>query len=196
MPSAAALRSFPGLAHRMQQVGRMGTIPVVNDSKATNADAAEKARKEGLANFELMVSADPEAFPTAGSYVPPSMPETDRKAALQQAETIDANRPAKELQAALDSETADDYVAKMVAPAKWEKDKWVPKTQQEIAEEIAKIPESVKKKRRKAWRHARKTGMGGATAPTDAAAASETPEAREVRLQLEAARSKASRLAE
>ena len=40
---ASAMMSFPGLAHRMQQVGRMGTIPFINDSKATNADAAEKA---------------------------------------------------------------------------------------------------------------------------------------------------------
>jgi UDP-N-acetylmuramoylalanine--D-glutamate ligase len=37
------LRSFPGLAHRMEQVGRLGRVLFVNDSKATNADAAEKA---------------------------------------------------------------------------------------------------------------------------------------------------------
>ncbi|MCA3556398.1 UDP-N-acetylmuramoyl-L-alanine--D-glutamate ligase [Aestuariivirga sp.] len=40
---AAAMTGFPGLAHRMQQVGRHGAIAFVNDSKATNADAAEKA---------------------------------------------------------------------------------------------------------------------------------------------------------
>lgn len=40
---AAAMRGFPGLAHRMQQVGRAGAIAFINDSKATNADAAEKA---------------------------------------------------------------------------------------------------------------------------------------------------------
>jgi UDP-N-acetylmuramoylalanine--D-glutamate ligase len=39
----AAMVSFPGLAHRMQEVGRVDGIPFVNDSKATNADAAEKA---------------------------------------------------------------------------------------------------------------------------------------------------------
>jgi UDP-N-acetylmuramoylalanine--D-glutamate ligase len=39
----AGLRSFPGLAHRMEQVGRIGPVLFVNDSKATNADAAEKA---------------------------------------------------------------------------------------------------------------------------------------------------------
>jgi UDP-N-acetylmuramoylalanine--D-glutamate ligase len=40
---ADAMQSFPGLAHRMQQVGRVGPVIFVNDSKATNADAAEKA---------------------------------------------------------------------------------------------------------------------------------------------------------
>ncbi|HXN44520.1 MAG TPA: UDP-N-acetylmuramoyl-L-alanine--D-glutamate ligase [Xanthobacteraceae bacterium] len=41
------LRSFPGLAHRMEQVGRKGRVLFVNDSKATNADAAAR----GLASF-------------------------------------------------------------------------------------------------------------------------------------------------
>lgn len=40
---AQGLRSFPGLAHRMEQVGRVGPVLFINDSKATNADAAEKA---------------------------------------------------------------------------------------------------------------------------------------------------------
>jgi UDP-N-acetylmuramoylalanine--D-glutamate ligase len=40
---ARAMASFPGLAHRMEQVGRDGRVLFVNDSKATNADAAEKA---------------------------------------------------------------------------------------------------------------------------------------------------------
>src|SRR5690349_9342315 len=42
------LWSFPGLAHRMEEVGRKGTVLFVNDSKATNADAAARA----LACFE------------------------------------------------------------------------------------------------------------------------------------------------
>jgi UDP-N-acetylmuramoylalanine--D-glutamate ligase len=44
---AAALKTFPGLAHRMEEVGRKGAILFVNDSKATNADAAARA----LASF-------------------------------------------------------------------------------------------------------------------------------------------------
>jgi UDP-N-acetylmuramoylalanine--D-glutamate ligase len=39
----SGLRSFPGLAHRMEQVGRKGRVLFVNDSKATNADAAARA---------------------------------------------------------------------------------------------------------------------------------------------------------
>jgi UDP-N-acetylmuramoylalanine--D-glutamate ligase len=44
----SAMLSFPGLAHRMQEVGYLGHVPFINDSKATNADAAAKA----LASFE------------------------------------------------------------------------------------------------------------------------------------------------
>jgi UDP-N-acetylmuramoylalanine--D-glutamate ligase len=44
-PEAAApgLASFPGLPHRMEWVGSTGGIGFVNDSKATNADAASNA---------------------------------------------------------------------------------------------------------------------------------------------------------
>ncbi len=37
---ARGLLSFPGLPHRMETVGRRGNVLFVNDSKATNADAA------------------------------------------------------------------------------------------------------------------------------------------------------------
>ena len=40
---AAAIASFPGLAHRMESVGVLGKTRFINDSKATNADAAAKA---------------------------------------------------------------------------------------------------------------------------------------------------------
>uniref|UniRef100_UPI003A99AE8F glutamate ligase domain-containing protein n=1 Tax=Stappia sp. TaxID=1870903 RepID=UPI003A99AE8F len=42
------LESFPGLEHRMEVVARAGRVLFVNDSKATNADAAERA----LASYE------------------------------------------------------------------------------------------------------------------------------------------------
>jgi UDP-N-acetylmuramoylalanine--D-glutamate ligase len=41
------LQSFPGLPHRMEEVGRRGRVLFVNDSKATNADATARA----LASF-------------------------------------------------------------------------------------------------------------------------------------------------
>jgi len=44
----AGFASFPGLAHRMEQVGRSGNVLFVNDSKATNAEASAPA----LASFE------------------------------------------------------------------------------------------------------------------------------------------------
>jgi UDP-N-acetylmuramoylalanine--D-glutamate ligase len=44
---AQGLKSFAGLSHRMEQVARRGNVLFVNDSKATNADAAGKA----LASF-------------------------------------------------------------------------------------------------------------------------------------------------
>jgi UDP-N-acetylmuramoylalanine--D-glutamate ligase len=42
------LRSFPGLAHRMEEIGKKGEVLFINDSKATNADSAAKA----LASFD------------------------------------------------------------------------------------------------------------------------------------------------
>jgi UDP-N-acetylmuramoylalanine--D-glutamate ligase len=44
----AAMASFPGLAHRQQLVRTIADVRFVNDSKATNADATEKA----LATFD------------------------------------------------------------------------------------------------------------------------------------------------
>ena len=39
----AGLMSFAGLAHRMETIGRIGRVQFVNDSKATNTDAARQA---------------------------------------------------------------------------------------------------------------------------------------------------------
>jgi UDP-N-acetylmuramoylalanine--D-glutamate ligase len=40
---ADAIASFPGLAHRMENVGALGHTRFINDSKATNADATARA---------------------------------------------------------------------------------------------------------------------------------------------------------
>ena len=45
---AQGLKSFPGLEHRMEEVGRLGKVVFINDSKGTNADAAAHA----LASFD------------------------------------------------------------------------------------------------------------------------------------------------
>ena len=46
--AARHLATFPGLAHRMEEVGRAGDVLFVNDSKATNAESARQA----LASFD------------------------------------------------------------------------------------------------------------------------------------------------
>ena len=45
---AEGLRSYPGLPHRQELVGRIARVRFVNDSKATNADSAARA----LASYE------------------------------------------------------------------------------------------------------------------------------------------------
>ena len=47
---AAAITRFPGLAHRIENVGHIGKVRFVNDSKATNADSSAQA----LACFDNM----------------------------------------------------------------------------------------------------------------------------------------------
>ncbi|UPY38191.1 UDP-N-acetylmuramoyl-L-alanine--D-glutamate ligase [Sediminicoccus sp. KRV36] len=48
---AEGLRSYPGLPHRQELVGRIGAVRFVNDSKATNADSAARA----LASYERIL---------------------------------------------------------------------------------------------------------------------------------------------
>jgi UDP-N-acetylmuramoylalanine--D-glutamate ligase len=46
----AGLATFPGLPHRMEEVGRLGKVIIINDSKATNADSSAQA----LASFDAI----------------------------------------------------------------------------------------------------------------------------------------------
>lgn len=48
---AAGLASFPGLPHRQERVGARDGVVFINDSKATNADSAERA----LASYDRVV---------------------------------------------------------------------------------------------------------------------------------------------
>jgi UDP-N-acetylmuramoylalanine--D-glutamate ligase len=69
------LRSFPGLAHRMEEVGRLGRAVFINDSKATNADAAGRA----LACFEpifWIVGGQPKAGGLSG--LEPALPRVSK----------------------------------------------------------------------------------------------------------------------
>ncbi len=56
---AAGLKSFPGVPHRLQQVAVAGGVTYVNDSKATNVDAAVKALTAFDAGIHLIVGGRP-----------------------------------------------------------------------------------------------------------------------------------------
>ncbi|RAK60592.1 UDP-N-acetylmuramoyl-L-alanine--D-glutamate ligase [Phenylobacterium hankyongense] len=56
--AAEHLMSFPGLAHRMETVAQIGRVRFVNDSKATNADAARQAMSS-YPKFHWIVGGQP-----------------------------------------------------------------------------------------------------------------------------------------
>jgi UDP-N-acetylmuramoylalanine--D-glutamate ligase len=58
---ARGLKSFPGLAHRMEELGRQGRTLFVNDSKATNADSTEKALVSFPGDIFWIVGGKPKA---------------------------------------------------------------------------------------------------------------------------------------
>lgn len=57
----AALSSFPGLAHRLEVVRRIGPVDFINDSKATNADSAEKALQSFPGDIYWILGGKPKA---------------------------------------------------------------------------------------------------------------------------------------
>lgn len=54
-----ALSTFPGLSHRMEQVGTVGRVLFINDSKATNADSTEKALSAFPGDIHWIVGGKP-----------------------------------------------------------------------------------------------------------------------------------------
>jgi UDP-N-acetylmuramoylalanine--D-glutamate ligase len=62
----SALASFPGLPHRLEEIGRLGRVLFINDSKATNADSTEKA----LASFERNIFWIAGGLPKEGGIAP------------------------------------------------------------------------------------------------------------------------------
>jgi UDP-N-acetylmuramoylalanine--D-glutamate ligase len=99
----AGLRSFPGLAHRMEEVARRGGTLFVNDSKATNPDAAAKAlaafdeiywiaggrpKTGGIASLEPYFGKIRKAY-LVGEAAPPFATELDGKVDHVEAGTIE-----------------------------------------------------------------------------------------------------------
>jgi UDP-N-acetylmuramoylalanine--D-glutamate ligase len=69
---SGALKSFPGLAHRLEVVTRIGPVEFINDSKATNADSTEKALASFEGNIYWILGGKPKAggITTLTSYFP------------------------------------------------------------------------------------------------------------------------------
>jgi len=68
---ASAIASFPGLAHRMEEVERVGNVRFINDSKATNADATARALACHSAVYWIVGGQPKEGgIESLGSYFP------------------------------------------------------------------------------------------------------------------------------
>jgi UDP-N-acetylmuramoylalanine--D-glutamate ligase len=63
---APALLGYPGLAHRMEEIGRSGRVLFINDSKATNADSTEKALASWDRDIFLIAGGKPKEGGIAG----------------------------------------------------------------------------------------------------------------------------------
>lgn len=118
---AEAIASFPGLAHRMEDVGRIGNVRFVNDSKATNADAAAralacypdifwiaggKAKVGGIASLQPLFSHIRKAYLIGD-------------AASEFAATLEGKVPfemSRTLEAAVQSAARDSHAANLAAP--------------------------------------------------------------------------------
>lgn len=68
----AALKSFPGLPHRLEVVTNIGPVEFINDSKATNADSTEKALASFDGNIYWVLGGKPKAggITTLAPYFP------------------------------------------------------------------------------------------------------------------------------
>ena len=107
------LKSFAGLAHRMEQVGRLGRVLFVNDSKATNADAASKA----LASFSdifWIVGGRPKSGALSG--LDPLFPKVTRAYLIGEAADAFAGELKGRVETTL-SGTLDQAVAEAAADA-------------------------------------------------------------------------------
>jgi UDP-N-acetylmuramoylalanine--D-glutamate ligase len=69
---AEAMRTYPGLPHRMEEVGRAGRVLFINDSKATNADSTEKALASWSRDIYWILGGKPKegGITTLAAYFP------------------------------------------------------------------------------------------------------------------------------
>jgi len=63
---AAALATFPGLPHRLEEIGRIGGTLFINDSKATNADSAGTALAAFPGDIHWIIGGKPKEGGIAG----------------------------------------------------------------------------------------------------------------------------------
>ena len=102
--AAEHLLTFPGLAHRMETVATLGRVRFVNDSKATNADAARQAlssypksfwiaggqaKTDGIASLEDLFPRVTKAY-LIGEAAPAFAEVLGNKAATVQSGTMEA----------------------------------------------------------------------------------------------------------
>ena len=99
------LRTYPGLPHRMEEVGRSGKVIFINDSKATNADSTDKA----LASWDRDIFWIVGGKPKEGGITPlaPYFPRVAKAYLIGQAsddfaKTLDAGKVAYERCGTLD----------------------------------------------------------------------------------------------
>ncbi len=100
---SAAIRDFPGLAHRQERIGVVADVVYVNDSKATNPEAAAKAlasyptiywiaggrpKEGGLAALDPFLDRIRHAF-LIGEAAAPFAAALQGRVALTHAETLD-----------------------------------------------------------------------------------------------------------
>jgi UDP-N-acetylmuramoylalanine--D-glutamate ligase len=104
----AAFRTFPGLSHRMEEVGRKGNVLFINDSKATNADSTEKALTSWERDIYWIVGGTPKEggiTPLTGCFPRIAKAYLIGKAADDFARTLDGQVP-YELSGTLDKALA------------------------------------------------------------------------------------------
>jgi len=111
----AGIRSFPGLAHRMEFIAEVEGVRFVNDSKATNAQAAEQALKTwpkvhwiagGVPKAEGIEPLEPWFDRLAGAYLIGESEAAFAKTLKGKAETVKCGTLEAATQAAFDAAKA------------------------------------------------------------------------------------------